>query len=146
MSCFIVSNENLSILADFIYKQNNFGFNFTGLDIPDELSRIFRNMEEKEIFATLYKENLLAYDSRYTHEPTQDILPDGYKDSGVIVSRYCSKEWYMIVYKKLQCYLYQLCEDGTINGDIYKFLTECKNRIASAIIGNMEEYKNISWS
>ena len=152
MSCFIVSNENLSILSDFIYAQNNYGFNYTGLTAPDSLQRIFynykknRTMNEKEIFETLYKQNLIAYDSRYGKEPIQDILPDAYKDSKTVKPRNISKDWYFVVYKKLQCYLYQLAEDGTIDSEIYKCLTDVKNRIASAIISDTEEYKKIEWN
>lgn len=152
MSCFIVSNENLSILSDFIYAQNNYGFNYTGLSVPDSLQRIFynykknRTMNEKEIFKTLYKANLIAYDCRYGKEPIQFILPDAYKDSKTIKPRNISKDWYFIVYKKLQCYLYQLTENITLDSDIYKCLKDVKNCIASAIISDTEEYKKIEWN
>lgn len=154
MSAFILNPENTAALADYIDTLNYVGFDYFGYSIPRELNAALnlttRAGNEKKIFNALYSLNVKAVNGRYNdnepetiEKPTQyPILyhPKDYGNGHDII-----KPWHYKLLKTLQCFIYQCCEDATINEPLYKALEELEKTIVFYIVQNQEEYTAAPW-
>jgi hypothetical protein len=159
MSCLIQDTKNIGYIANFIYELKTYGFNHFKFDCPRMVYYEFEKDSVEDIARKLMLENLKAYDSRYTKDnnkscddwyvgdavkasKTADSLPFlEYKNGCSVVT----PEYFQML-KHIQFLQYQICEDSTVNGDIYKCLTALINALSEFIISNMEVYKACKWS
>lgn len=51
----------------------------------------------------------------------------------------------MIVFKALECWLYQCSEGGTVMDELYVLMEEVKNRLACDIVSHLPEYDKAVW-
>ena len=155
MSAFILDAKRIASLAEFITTLNNVGFDFFGFSIPESLNIALdcgRFAKESEIFNKLYAFNVEAVNGRYNEENiTSAEMPKNYK------TLYKFREydfenrieiiepWHYELYKLLQCFIYQCCEDQTYNTPLYKALQELENRLAQYIVMNNINYSKADW-
>lgn len=156
MSTFMMSNETLSMLADFIarYYRNegrDFGFYF-----PDELAKELGPMafSGEMVFHKLADLNVESLRRRYPEfytEMTGDIeyIPgcdiwrvDVYDiENGVKFMR----QWHYQILKSFDCYLYQSCEGNCYKLPLYKAIQSLRDKWGAYIAENQPEYENAEW-
>ena len=154
MSAFILNPEKIAALADYIDTLNYVGFDYFGYSIPQALNHALqlttRTGNEKKIFNALYSLNVRAVNGRYNNneqetieKPTQYPViyhPKDYGNGHDII-----RPWHYQLLKTLQCFIYQCCEDATINDPLYKALEELEKTIAFYIVQNQDAYYNAQW-
>ena len=154
MSAFIMNPETIASLADYIDSLNSMGFDYFGYSIPMELNQALnlttRIGNETIIFNALYSLNVRAVNGRYNDNEPEEIEkpknyptlyhPRDYKNGHDLI-----KPWHYKLFKTLQCFIYQCCEDATINDPLYKALERLEHVIAFYIVQNQEEYTKAPW-
>ena len=154
MSAFILNPETTAALADYIDTLNYIGYDYFGYSIPRELNAALnlttRAGNEKKIFNALYSLNVKAVNGRYNdnepetiEKPTQ--YPTLYHPRDYANGHDIIKPWHYKLLKTLQCFIYQCCEDATINEPLYKALEELEKTIAFYIVQNQDDYVNAPW-
>lgn len=150
MSCFMLKEEVIAGIADYIKTLNDFGYDYFGYSIPESLNQAldlgYRSTPEKEIFKKLYAFNAKAFNNRYQSDFNPDTIdmPKKYK------TLYHPKEefpqqWEYQLLKTIACYNYQVCEETTCNTDLYKALKDLETTITNNIVWRMPEMNNATW-
>lgn len=143
MSCFIVSPETVGIVAqaitDALDKDRAPWYDIKIDRRPWNACKVCRfdiYHDTEMIYNMLYAENFTAYNSQY-RETGGGWPPYTYK----------RRDWttadLIELYKRGSCYLYQITEDATLNGDIYKAVKSILDTVAGHVV--MELAKNIEW-
>lgn len=157
MSCFIMNADAIGTLATSLEKVLNMGFNFFGFEAPESLFNALRDCEnprgffdENKIYAALYNLNCHAYCTRYKEE-TYDDLPNVDFTRCNIVKRagynnhYMVEKWHYQLLKLLDCFIYQVSEDGTRNHDLTLALKDMRLVLMAFIIHNNDIYAGLPW-
>lgn len=151
MSCFIMKEEVIAGLADYIKTLNDFGYDYFGYSIPRSLNEAlnlgYRSTPEKEIFKKLYAFNVTAFNNRYEADCDIDVeMPKDYKTLYYpIDTEKAPQPWEYQLLKTLSCYIYQVSEDVTIKTDLFKALKELETAITNNIVWRMPEMKEAEW-
>lgn len=151
MSCFIMKEEIIAGLADYIKTLNDFGYDYFGYSIPRSLNEAlnlgYRSTPEKEIFKKLYAFNVTAFNNRYEADCDIDVeMPKDYKTLyHPIDTEKAPQPWEYQLLKTLSCYIYQVSEDVTIKTDLFKALKELEMAITNNIVWRMPEMKEAEW-
>lgn len=156
MSAFMMSNESLSMLAEFIsryYRTDGdaFAFYFPE-ELEKELGPFARNPEM--VFHRLADLNVESLRRRYPEfytEMTENIefIPgcdiwreDVYDiENGVKFMR----EWHYQILKSFDCYLYQSCEGGCYKLPLYKAIQALRDKWGGYIAENHPLYESMEW-
>lgn len=159
MSCFILSNEKLSILAKSIHTVITGGGDYCGFEGSKNAPRLLIKCKEEydgtgevELFHVLADLNGAAYYSRYKEsaEPgyfvfdqnaPEYVTPIKYKDGAYIIT----PEHYKLL-KLLNCYLYQVSERATYKSEIKEILEDIRDSLGDMILYNNPEYVAAPWS
>lgn len=155
MSAFMMSNETLSMLADFIaryYKTEGRVFDFR---FPDELYKELGPMafDGEMVFHKLAHLNVKSLRNRYTdyedllgdieYEPGNDIWANSVYDieHGV---KYM-QPWHYQILKSLDCYLYQSCEGNCYKEPLYQAILSLRDKWGAYIAENQPQYTEADW-
>ena len=165
MSCFVMNPEPLAALANTIAMVLYGGYNACGFEAPKSLYDALRDCHEgydrraipgceKKIYERLYAVNVRAYNGRYgDHEEPEDETapeidvgkyiihrPPKYRDHGFAV-----QNWHYYMAKLLDCWLYQVAEDATMNDPLRLALEEFQGVLCGFIVRRSQPYTNIQW-
>ena len=162
MSAFLLSENRIAQLADYLRTLNNCGFDFFGYDMPQDLKTelfdcrdIFGNTTTKKIFEKLYNLNAAAVSGRYNEEMSP--APDMPKFAAIHKPREAAhdetiarwydeiKPWHFELLKLFQCFLYQCDEDTTRETDLFKALKSLENTMLNHIVANNPEWIKANW-
>lgn len=157
MSAFMMSNETLSMLSDFIaryYRNEGRDFSFY---FPEELEEQLGPMARNPLMvfhrlAELNVESLRRRYPEYYHEMIGDVeyIPgcdifehDVYDiENGVKFM----KPWHYQVLKSLNCYLYQSCEGNCYKLPLYKAIQSLTDKWGCYIAENQPMYEEADWN
>ena len=157
MSCFIVSDETLSKIGNFIARLLNCGYDSFGFCVGREVFFAFEDCKigdfcsSNRVYEELYKLNVKAYNGRYKEENIDELdIPknpniDIWEHTKVKNSFVIAQKWHYEMLKKLKCLHYQLEEDATYEDAKTKALEEIINTLAMFIATHNEIYDGISW-
>ena len=144
MSCFIVRDETLLIISDFITYLRCQKTPIISVDAEWPFS-CTANSEvfSTKIYEDLFKLNAEALICRYGNEVDPPKIPPYIPiRSGLNFENFVS--WYMVV-KALDCYLYQVSEGNIPEGEIYKYLVELQKELALYIVKKNKYYDVYTW-
>ena len=156
MSAFMMSNETLSMLSDFIaryYLTKGRVFNF---DFPEELGKELGIMayDSEMIFHKLAHLNVKSLRNRYPDD-YEDILGDIEYESGHdiwqnSVRDWCHgiqyiQPWHYQILKSLDCYLYQSCEGNCYKDQLHMALQSLRDKWGANIAENQLGYTEADW-
>lgn len=161
MSCFILNDRALAALADGMEKTLNMGYNFAGMDAPQNLRDVLEEscadkygfFEAKLIYNELYKLNARAYTGRYPYDPADETPPDFPAVSPLVQliewdgAARCFKitpEHFKYM-KLLECLIYQCAEDATYRDPLYLALKDFRNNLCFFLVHNNPHYTAASW-
>ena len=157
MSAFMMSNETLSMLSDFIaryYRNEGRDFSFY---FPEELEEQLGPGAHNPIvvfskIAELNVESLRRRYPEYYHEMIEDVeyIPgcdifehDVYDiENGVKFM----KPWHYQVLKSFNCYLYQSCEGNCYKLPLYKAIQSLTDKWGGYIAENQPMYEEAKWN
>lgn len=155
MSAFMMSNETLGMLSDFIaryYKTEGRVFNFR---FPEELTKELGIMayDPEMVFHRLAHLNVQSLRNRYSDY--EDMLGDIEYESGHDIWQNSVRDWengiqyiqpwhYQIL-KSLDCYLYQSCEGNCYKDPLYKALQLLRDKWGGYIAENQPQYNEADW-
>lgn len=157
MSCFIVSDETLSKIGNFISRLLNQGYNSFGFEVGREVFFAFEDCiidgfcSSNRVYEELYKLNVKSYNGRYKEENIEELeIPknpniDIWKDRKIENRIEIAQKWHYEILKNLQCLHYQLIEDVTYEDVKTKALEKIINTLAIFIATHNEIYDGISW-
>lgn len=155
MSAFMMSNETLSMLSDFIaryYVTQGRAFN---LRFPDELGEQLGVMayDPEMVFHRLAELNVKSLRNRYSDY--EDMLGDIEYESGHDIwensvrnwdgGNHYMKPWHYQILKSLDCYLYQSCEGDCYKLPLYKAIQSLRDKWGGYIAENQPEYNEAKW-
>lgn len=151
-----MSNESLSMLADFIaryYRTNSNAFSFY---FPEELEKELGTLafEPEIVFVRLARLNVESLNRRYPdyykemiedveYIPGCDIWENEVYDieNGVKFM----KDWHYQILKSLDCYLYQSCEGNCYKLPLYKAIQSLRDKWGAYIAQNQPQYELAKW-
>ena len=170
MSCFMMSNETLSMIANIIERHHTAGFNSFGYGITGEMAQYIFDHCEKPLAYNLFKKmaELNEYSLRHYYHYNHDLDIDGmigdvmYIPSSDIWQHYNGKVdiWHYQLLKSLDCYLYQVgeinnyycgIEDSKLDEttkpmmDLFISLMAYRNELADYIIRHSANYEQAKW-
>lgn len=164
MSCFILNNDKIAGLAEYIAALYNMGFDYFGYSIPEGLGRELSDcrdksgyMEAKKVYLRLFDLNAAAYAGRYKEAKAEPADPDALQFPRIYKAREAGtdqdiKEWFEDIrpwhyelLKLTQCFIYQCCEDQTRNEPLLIALHELEAVQMGHIISNQPEYIKAAW-
>lgn len=158
MSCFILSNEKLSILARAVRTVITGGVNYCGFEGSKNATRLigickdeYDDTSEAALFNVLADLNEAAYYSRYREyaEPEyflfnttapEYVTPIKYKNGAYIIT----PEHYKLL-KLLNCYIYQVSERDTDKSEVKAILEDIRDSLGDMILYNSPEYIKAPW-
>lgn len=156
MSAFMMSNETLSMLAEFIsryYKTSGDAFSFY---FPEELGRelgpiafnaemVFHKLADLNVksLRRRYPEFYTEMTENIEYMPGNDIWRNDVYDieNGV----YFMQEWHYQILKSFDCYLYQSCEGGCYQLPLYKAIQALRDKWGGYIASNNPMYELAKW-
>lgn len=156
MSAFMMSNETLSMLAEFIsryYKTDGDAFSFY---FPEELAIelgpvafnaeiVFHRLADLNVesLRRRYPDFYLEMAENIEFIPGCDIWQNDVYDieNGVKFM----KEWHYQILKSLDCYLYQSCEGGCYKLPLYKAIQSLRDKWGGYIAENNPMYELAKW-
>lgn len=168
MSCLIQKSENVAIIATFISRLLNQGFNSFGFSADRDVIMAFRDCQgrgfynDRMIYEKLYEANFKAYNKRYENSKSHTYMEfswEFYKDTEAYAYNEVDiwehrvfssdghdipQEWHYKVLKSIQFLLYQVADNGN-EDPIYKALESLQATLAMYIITNSEKYRKIKW-
>lgn len=169
MSCMMLTTKQIGILAGTLADLYNIGgqcgggaYECYGLGLDTrEFDRLLHDNNCIEhiwhcnalmLARLLYAENLAAYNGRYGetygNRPKILVQPDEIKSIAKYsryngeISRHELMQWHFDLSVILDHYLYQIAEDATIHGAVYKALEAINNTIKESIINMDPRRKN----
>lgn len=155
MSCFLLSEKSLAILAAFIERVGVSGFDTTGISCPESLRCEMGEdiTSDKKIFYRLYDLNKRAVCGRYKINFTEcNLAPDYIRaDISKIVKwnnvsgSFVVESWHYQIIKTLSCFIYQSDEDETRRDPLLQGLKDLYSTLSEFIICNNEEYIKSVW-
>lgn len=152
----MMSNETLSMLADFIaryYRNEGRDFSFY---FPEELEKelgptAFSGEMVFHKLAALNVESLKRRYPEFYHEMIEDVeyIPgcdvfrhDVYDiENGVKFMM----EWHYQILKSFDCYLYQSCEGNCYKLPLYKAIEALRDKWGTYIAQNQPTYEEVDW-
>ena len=160
MSCFICKPESIKTLAVALATLYNVPdiYAATGISLGREFPDILREgkcvdghgyADENKIASMLYTENIKAYVGRYKDHVIDWALPDFTAVNGkALVSldnkwengHFTISDWYFRLLKLAQMYQYQISEDSTYNGVVFKAIESLIEALQTAIVCNDPRY------
>lgn len=157
MSCCVLSPKHIATLARGIEKLINApGMKEYG---TQDLLRVFRDCrtegwaDENKIYKKLYALNLEVFNSRYDKkkevipeipEDIPDLLPFPRENTNEFhIYRITPKHYQFL--KLLECYYYQINEDGFEKNEIRLELKKVIRNLQNFIKDNNEEYDKAKW-
>ena len=138
MSCFIVRDETISIIAGFISYLVSLEHSLFSVDAVYP----FERREAGCICDELFSLNVRAVRERYGDEVVITPYYTPSPSSGLDYTNFVS--WYMVV-KALDCYLYQISEGDIPEGEIYKYLVKLQKELALYIVKKNKYYNLYTW-
>lgn len=156
MSAFMMSNETLSYLANFIaryYGTDGDAFSFY---FPDELAKELGPMafRPENVFEALAELNVESLKRRYPdfyeemiegikYIPGCDIWRNEVYDieNGVKFMT----DWHYQILKSFDCYLYQSCEGNCYKLPLYKAIQSLRDKWGAYIAQNQPAYELANW-
>lgn len=155
MSAFLMNDDRIAQLADYITTLGNVGYDYFGYSMP-ELLRLALidcmdrrgNLFVEKVFEKLYNFNAAAVSGRYKteQEPTPSLplyvpliqhrSPKCYDEI---------KPWHYELFKLTQCFLYQCDEDATSDTGLFKALKELESLQALHIVQNNPLWQQAAW-
>ncbi len=164
MSCFILNDEKIAGLAEYIAALYNMGFDYFGYSIPENLGRelsacVDRSgfMDSKKIYLRLFDMNATAYAGRYKEPKAEPADPAALKFPQIYKAREAGtdpdikewfediKPWHYELLKLTQCFIYQCSEDATHKEPLYIALKELEAEQLAHIISNQPDYIKAAW-
>lgn len=168
MSSMIQKTENTAAIADYIARLLNMGFDTNGMSAPETLGRELDDLgcsdrgyfEESKIYEALVNLNYAAYLGRYP-DKNADPAPEYKRHDISARAEYTHGEpdehgyynnahfviagWHYKIYKMIQFFNYQCCEDATHENKLYKAMKELETDLAQFIVANTAEYNALRW-
>lgn len=156
MSAFMMSNETLSMLSDFItryYVNDGRDFSFY---FPEELENELGPfaLRPESVFQSLAALNIESLSRRYPENykdmlgnvhyiPRNDVFEHDVWDieNGVKFM----KGWHYQILKSFDCYLYQSCEGNCYKLPLYKAIEALRDKWGYYIATNQPEYEEAKW-
>lgn len=162
MSAFLLNENRIAQLADYLSTLHNCGLNFFGYDMPQELRTelfdcrdIYGNTSTRKIFEKLYNLNAAAVSGRYN--TPSDAVPDlpafthlhqfrkPAQDDNIKRWYEEIEPWHYELLKLFQCFLYQCDEDATRETDLFKALKCLEYTMLNHIVANNPEWIKANW-
>lgn len=157
MSCFIMKRESLAALANTLECIGNLGFERFGFEFPASLHNALSDCRDRHniyvsrlIFQRLYSLNYAAYSGRYT-DTAADIIPDMPRVPSLTEPRQYADyhetllPWHYKFCKLLDCLIYQITEDATINDPLRLALVDFSVSYKSFLVSNTDAYAAAPW-
>lgn len=162
MSCRIQSPENVAIIASFIKRLLDHGYNSFGFQANYTVFSAFNDCQAngfynaRMIYEKLYEANFKAYNDRYKIIPETSTLYqeciDAFQDIDIWKPRVVEnlkdvpQEWHYRVFKNLQFLQYQILDNDTADNDpVFKALEVLIATLAMFIITHSKEYLEADW-
>lgn len=157
MSCMMMPEKSLAMLADTITSVLNHGYNNFGFSAPaslydalDDCRGHYGDFHVKDVYTALFLLNQSAYTGRYKEDCAAIILDvpnvprmheprEGRNNHDVV------KPWHFHFCKLLDFLVYQCNEDATYQTPLFNALCDMANTVSSFIVRNMDEYDAIGW-
>ena len=156
MSAFMMSNETLSMLSDFIARYYKTGGRVFDFRFPDELTKELGHFafDSEMVFHRLAHLNVESLRRRYPgdyedllgdieYESGHDIWANGVRD--IEHSVIFMQPWHYQILKSLDCYLYQSCEGGCYELPLYKGIAALRDKWGAYIAENQPQYSEADW-
>ena len=156
MSAFMMSNDTLSMLSDFIaryYRTRGELFEFY---FPEELGDLLGPLaaDPQMVFHRLAQLNVESLRRRYPND-YEDMLGDIEYSSGHDIWENpvydwengikFMKAWHYQILKSLDCYLYQSCEGNCYKLPLYKAIEHLRDKWGNYIATNQPDYELAKW-
>ena len=125
MSCYVVGNKTLSVLARAITEK--LGNDITCAEIggfPPIMIDVLETIDN--VGSALLKENVKAYNERYDEENDEEVF---IYDDTVKMDR-------LTVYGCIKCYMYQVARQGFEDTDVYKDLNTLKEKLIDEVFAD----------
>jgi hypothetical protein len=168
MSSFLVSDNSIKEMAQFIYYVYHYSYEFTGIYIDDRkvkeaieeackpyatdyVKREFNSITEDTLFSALKNMNLTALKARYPEDDyTNELLKSTgnystWKQAEYKEGRYIVPDSRYQLAKSIQCYLYQCNEDDISESKFYKAIEAIQVKLSQFILENTEQYSKAQW-
>lgn len=124
MSCFMVSDNSLASMADYMYSNPDFP--------------IFEGKEKEEIYISLFEMNRDAVEGRYRGMMKCEFTPFE------IVGYNKPDKYQFLGY--LRCYMYQCCECDNPEKELYMFLDGYQKKEYSSLSKEEKQIiENLPW-
>lgn len=152
----MVSNETLSMMADFIARYYQTGGRVFAFRFPEELEYELRPVphDPEMVFHRLAELNVKSLRCRYP-DSYEELLGDIEYQSGCDIWRnsvrdiehdvHFMQEWHYQILKSFDCYLYQSCEGSCYKLPLYKALCDLRNKWGGYIAENHPYYAMADW-
>ena len=158
MSCFIMKREALAALSNTLEYIGTSGFDRFGFEFPASLHNALSDCRDRHyyvydsrlIFQRLYSLNYAAYTGRYS-DTAADILPDMPRVPSLTEPRQYADyhetllPWHYKFCKLLDCLIYQITEDATVNDPLRLALVDFSVSYKSFLVSNTAEYAAAPW-
>lgn len=157
MSCFIMKREALAALSNTLEYIGTSGFDRFGFEFPSNLHKALADCRDchkfyvsRLIFQRLYSLNYASYTGRYT-DTTADIIPDMPRVPSIIEPRQYADyhetllPWHYKFCKLLDCLIYQITEDATVNDPLRLALVDFSVSYKSFLVSNTDAYAAAPW-
>ena len=160
MSCFIMDEKSVSILANFVGDLMNCGYTMFGMGAPASLWESLKDCEGKyyyfetqKIFNRLMDLNVRAFKGRYEDWHNEDIKNAyGYDVNAVDYEHgkyeeghWLVEKWHYRMAKRLEYFIYQCSEDATWNDNLFKSLKELQTELFAWMVRNHAFYQEAEW-
>lgn len=159
MSCMMANGETISIIANFMSRLFNCGYDSFGFSAPESVFLAFGDCRDdsgvyrsSKIYESLRKLNEMAYCERYKSEkylPDMDIYVnpdvDIWELPVVKDNSYLAQPWHYRLLKCLQFLEYQLLEDAIADDPRTNALQELGICLALFVSTHNEQYNSFSW-
>ena len=125
MSCYVVGNKTLSVLARAITEK--LGNDITCAEIggfPPIMIDVLETIDN--VGTALLRENIKTYNERYHEEDGEGVF---IYDDTVKMDR-------LTIYGCIKCYMYQVSRKGFEETDVYKDLIALKNKLIDEVFAD----------
>lgn len=144
MSAFIVDYKDvdnvLNVVDNLLHK--NWGLDdYMFCKLLDVAIPEYKNYSDilQDLGVRMLTLNIDAVNSRYDEDIDYTYAKEFKYNKGIKVST-------LQGIKSLKCIIYQCSEDGAIEQDFYKTLTDLKNMLCEAYITDLQEYEDAKWA
>jgi len=143
MSAWLLSNESLSKIANWIYFESD--HDGTYKQCKDYVFKLFPDydtFENSEVWAKmfaeeLYKLNVYSLKQRYPNNWERMVIPFKWVEN--------KKINHFQFLKSVGCWIYQSCEGDAEEKPLFKIMKNIEVVLMGKVIGDLKEFQNAKW-